>query len=220
LAASYSTLSSEELLKACVGTNNEAAWLEFVRRFQPVIAKVVLRTARHWAEPHPDLRDDLIQATYLKLCADNCRLLRRFQSQHRDAIFGFLKVVAASVVHDHFKSERARKRDTNQTEGLSAQAWFDPPEAGSGSLKTMETQVVMRQIDEALGKLFQGENLERNRLIFWLHHRYGMTAAAIASIPSIGLNIKGVESTLRRMTHVIQSHIGTGHEGFGSIASF
>jgi hypothetical protein len=35
-----------------------------------------------------------------------------------------------------------------------------------------------------------------------------MTAQAIASIPWIGLNTKGVETTLRRMTQMIQSHIG------------
>jgi RNA polymerase sigma-70 factor (ECF subfamily) len=210
LAASYSSLSSEDLFKACVGSDNEAAWLEFVRRFRPVIAKVVLRTTRRWAEPHPHLLDDLIQDTYLKLCADNCGLLQRFQSRHQDSVFGFLKVVAASVVHDHFKSERARKRDTNQTEALSEQTGTDPPVLGGGSLDAVENQVLLREIDETLRKLFKGENLERNRAIFWLNHRDGMTASAIASIPWIGLNTKGVESVLRRMTHVIQSHIGTG----------
>jgi RNA polymerase sigma-70 factor, ECF subfamily len=206
---SYSALSSEDLVKACVGSDSEPAWAEFIRRFQPVIAKVVLRTARRWEEPPRQLLDDLIQDTYLKLCADDCGLLRRFQPRHPDAIFGFLKVVAASIAHDHYKAERARKRDTNQTDALSEQAGPDLP-ASNGSLASAEDRVRLREIDEALMKLFKGQHLARNRAIFWLHHRDGMTAAAIASIPWIDLNTKGVESTLRRVTHMIQSHIGTG----------
>ncbi len=208
--ASYSALSSEDLVKACVGSDNEAAWAEFIRRFQPLIAKVVGRTARRqWPQTPLDLVDDLVQETYLKLCADGCRLLREFQSRHQDSIYGFLKVVAASMVLDHFKFHLARKRDASQTEVLSEQTSLDTPAACSGSLLSMDDLVTLRQIDEIVGKLYTGQILVRNRAIFWLHHRDGMTAQAIASIPWIGLNTKGVETVLRRMTHMIQSHIGT-----------
>ena len=207
--ASYSSFSSEDLLRACVGSDNEAAWTEFVRRFRPVIAKVVLRTTRRWTLPQPHLLDDLIQDSFLKLCADNGLVLRRFQSQHKDAIFGFLKSVAASVVCDHFKFQRAQKRDITLTETLTEKIRIDPPPARGTDSGTMEDKVALRQIDEALGRLFPGDNFTRNRAIFWLHHRDGMTASAIAAIPSIGLNTKGVESTLRRMTLMIQGHIGS-----------
>jgi RNA polymerase sigma-70 factor (ECF subfamily) len=206
--ASYSVLSSEDLVKACVGSDNEAAWAEFIRRFQPVIAKVVGRTARrHWPQAPRHLVDDLVQETYLKLCADDCRLLRQFQSRQRDSIYGFLKVVAASVVLDHFKSERAQKRDTNQTEAISEHTPLDRPATGSGSRLSIEDEIALRQIDDIVGKLYTGKILVRNRAVFWLHHRDGMTAHAIGSIPWIGLNTKGVETVLRRMTHMIQSHI-------------
>jgi RNA polymerase sigma-70 factor (ECF subfamily) len=209
LPATYSSFSSEDLVKACVGPDNQAAWTEFVRRFRPMIAKVVLRTTRRWTHPHPHLLDDLIQDTFLKLCADHCALLQRFDSRHQDSIFGFLKVVAASVVHDHFKFERAQKRDAAQTDTISDKSWSDPPRSPSGGSTGMEDRVTLRQIDEALCRLFPGENLVRNRAIFWLHHREGMTASAIASIPSIKLSTKGVETALRRMTLMIQSHIGS-----------
>ena len=207
---SYSSLSSENLVKACVGSDNGAAWAEFVRRFQPLIGKVVLRVARHWEEPAAQLLDDLIQETYLKVCADDCRLLRSFQSRHPDAIFGFLKVVASSVVHDHYKGQRAHKRDTNQTDALSDNDSTSPPATGGGSLDSIEQRVRLKEVDETLMKLFQGKHLVRNRTIFWLHHREGMTAKAIASIPWIALDTKGVESTLRRMTHMIHGHINAG----------
>ena len=62
-------LSTEELVLKCVESGDAAAWEEFIRRFQPPIARVVLRVARRWGAFSPQLIDDLVQETYLKLCA-------------------------------------------------------------------------------------------------------------------------------------------------------
>jgi RNA polymerase sigma-70 factor, ECF subfamily len=208
--ASLSTLSSEGLVKACVGLDNEAAWAEFIRRFQPLIAKVAGRmTHRHSPQAPQHLSDDLIQETYLRLCADDYRLLRRFEFRHQESIFGFLKVVAASVVLDHFKADLAQKRDANQTDALSEHDPLDRPCPGSGGCISMEDTITLRQIDDIICTHYTGDMLVRNRAIFWFYHRDGMTAQAIASIPWIGLTTKGVETTLRKMKHMIQSHVGT-----------
>jgi RNA polymerase sigma factor (sigma-70 family) len=207
--ASPSFLSSEGLVKACIGKDNEAAWAEFIRRFQPLIARVVWRVARrHSAQVPSHLIDDLVQDTYLKLCADECRLLRQFESRHRDSIFAFLKVVATRVVFDHFKSELARKRDASQTDALSGPGPQDTPDRSQAHGLSMEDKVAVRQIDDILKTLYTGDILARNRAIFWLHHREGMTAQAISSIPGLELNTKGVETALRRMKQLIQGHIG------------
>ena len=203
--ASFLSLSSDRLIKACVGSNNEAAWAEFIRRFRPLIVRVSGRMARRqWPQTPSHLLDDLIQETYLKLCADDCRLLRQFESRDQDAIFKFLKVVAARVVLDHFKAERAEKRDANQTDALSDHG--HQSHHGARSL-SMEDHIALKQIDDIVKTLYKGDVLIRNRAIFWLHHRDGMTAEAIASIPWIKLNTKGVETALRRMKHLIRSHI-------------
>jgi RNA polymerase sigma-70 factor (ECF subfamily) len=210
--ANFSAHSSESLVQACVGHDNEAAWTEFVRRFQPLIAKVAGRTARrHWSQVPPHVVDDLVQETYLRLCVDRCRLLRQFQSRHQDSIYGFLKVVAASVVLDYFKGELALKRDAGQTDSLSDHRSPARPLTGNCSLLSTEDVVALRQIDGILGKLYTDEILIRNRAIFWLHYRDGMTAQAIASTPWISLKTKGVETALRRMTQLIQGHIGNIH---------
>jgi len=207
--ASLSTLPSADLIKTCVGPDNEAAWAEFIRRFHPLIAKVVVRTARrNWVHIPHHVLDDLVQDTYLRLCADQCRRLRQFQPRHEDSIYGFLKVVAASVVLDYFKSETAEKRDAGQTESLSDFKSSARPGISHQGRLSPEDMIALRQIDGILGTLYSGAILVRNRAIFWLHYRDGMTAQAIASIPWIGLNTKGVETTLRRMTQMIQSHIG------------
>ncbi len=116
--ARYAKFSSTELVRACAGSKDERAWAEFIRRFQLVIAAAVLRTARRWGEPSRPQLDDLIQDTYLKLCENDSHLLRSFQPRHEDSIYGFLKVVAANVVHDHFKSALAAKRGAGQTEAI------------------------------------------------------------------------------------------------------
>ncbi len=116
--ARYTKFSSAELVSACASSKDEEAWAEFIRRFQVVIAAAVLRTARHYGEPSRFQTDDLIQDTYLKLCEDDSRLLRSFRPRCEGSIYGFLKVVAANVVHDRFKSVRATKRGAAQTEAI------------------------------------------------------------------------------------------------------
>lgn len=203
----YASLSSEELVAACAGSRDAAAWEEFIRRFHPMIAGVVLRTARHWGDPSRTLLDDLVQDTFLKLCDDDSRLLRSFVSRHEGAIFGFLKVIAANIVRDHFKRDRADKRGAAQTDSISEIEWPEAAAVSHATMSPMELHVLKQEIDEALTRLFPGKNLQRNRDIFWLHYQQGLSASAIASLPSIGLDTKGVESIIRRMICMIRSHI-------------
>jgi RNA polymerase sigma-70 factor (ECF subfamily) len=201
----YSSMSPEDLVRACAGSEDQAAWEEFFRRFRPVIAAVVLRTARRWTEPPHDLIDDLTQDTFLKLCADDSHLLRSFEFRHEDAFFGFLKKMAANVVHDHFKAQMTEKRSADKTDPIPDPGGLEPVD-GRGDSSRLECAIVMRQIDETINLVFTGEDKDRNREIFWLYHRHGMSASEIAALP-FGLNTKGVESLLRRMLITIQSHI-------------
>src|SRR5262245_58380335 len=106
----YKGLSSQDLIYQCVSSKSSEAWQEFIRRFQPLIAGVVARAAARWIGVSHSLIDDLTQETYLKLCTDEFRRLREFQSRHEDAIYGFLKVVAYNVTLDYFKVRHASKR--------------------------------------------------------------------------------------------------------------
>lgn len=206
----YSSLSPDDLVKGCAGSNNPAIWQEFIRRFQPVIAAAVLRTASRFCKPTRQTLDDLVQETFLKLCDDDCRLLRTFESRHPDAIFGFLKVVAGNVANDHFKSALAEKRGAGVTEAVPDTAALFPVVPAASASNSMERRILLRQIDDALSVVAAGEDLDRNRLIFWLYYRDGLSASAIASLPSIALTTKGVESILLRLTRMIRSHMTKG----------
>jgi RNA polymerase sigma-70 factor, ECF subfamily len=216
----YAKFTSTELVAACAGSRDELAWAEFVRRFHGVIAAAALRTARRWGEPSRSQLDDLIQDTYLKLCENHGRLLRSFHPYHEDSIYGFLKVVAANVVHDHFKSALAAKRGAGQTESLVDPIHIHSRAASPDSLDVLGQRLQLAQVDKILTELTAGKDQERKRTIFWLRHRQGLTAGEIAAIPSIGLTTEGVESVLMRLVAMIRSHIINSSpqprsEGFG-----
>jgi RNA polymerase sigma-70 factor, ECF subfamily len=205
--ARYVKFSSTELVRACAGSKNEGAWAEFIRRFHVVIVAAVLRTARHWGEPSRPQLDDLIQDTYLKLCENDSRLLRSFQPRHEDSIYGFLKVVAANVVHDHFKSALAAKRGAGQTEAIMEPIQIDSRVAGADSFDAVSRRIQLEQVDRALRQVTAGKDQERKRTIFWLRHRQGLTASEIAAISAIGLTTEGVESMLMRLAALIRGHV-------------
>jgi RNA polymerase sigma-70 factor (ECF subfamily) len=203
----YAKFSSTELVRTCAGSKDERAWVEFIRRFQVVIAAAVLRTARLWGEPSCSQLDDLIQDTYLKLCENDSRLLRLFQPRQEDSIYGFLKVVAANVVHDHFKSALAAKRGAGQTDAITEPVQMEPRIVGGDSFDAVSHRLQLEQIDKVLRQVTAGRDQERKCMIFWLRHRQGLTASEIAAMPSIGLTTEGVESVLMRLAVTIRRHL-------------
>lgn len=203
----YSTLSAEELALTCFRSGDEAAWAEFVRRFQPLIARVVLRVARQWGETSPQVVDDLIQDTYVKICSERGRLSESFTPSHADAIFGFIKVFTANLVHDHFKAFRTEKRGGALINSAVESSDAAPHVADSRCAEALfERDILIQQVDACL-KSLSGPCCERDQKIFWLYYRVGLAASAIADLPSIGLTTKGVESALLRLTRQIRQRL-------------
>ena len=148
----YRSLSATELVRACVDSADQEAWGEFVRRFQPVIAGVALRTARRWGEASPLVIEDLVQEAFMKLCGENRRLLREFQPQHEKAFYGYLKVVTTRVVHDYFKRSHAVKRRSADPSPRSA-AEDEPPELiDLSATEQIERHALFGEIDELAAK--------------------------------------------------------------------
>jgi len=199
---SHKDLPFDELLQLCLQSDQDTLWAEFVGRSHSVIAGVVIKTMRRWIRPSPSLIDDLVQETYLKLCRDHFKALRRFIFGHENALFGFLKVVASNVVQDHFRGVYSRKRGS----GI-ADAEFDCISSAfvlQSPLAAMERGVLLQAVDRCLESCAGSPNSARDRVIFWLYYRNGLTAAAISRLPSIKLSAKGVESTLLRLVRLVR----------------
>jgi hypothetical protein len=108
----YAKIGTAELIEIST-SGDAAAWLEFISRFHGTIAVTASRAARRCGETHLPTIDNLIQETYLKLCADRGRILRQYRFEHEDAIRGLLKFVTVGVAEDHFRALHADKRGWN-----------------------------------------------------------------------------------------------------------
>lgn len=207
----HSSMSAEELIHACAEFNDGAAWEEFVARFRLPISLSILRIAYRWGGIPRQIVDDLVQETYLKLCSDKCHLLRAFAIQHPEAVPAYIKTIAINVAHDHFKALHSQKRGSGETaqllENIEPQAQSGNPGGNLSAQSGMEREVLLKQIDRFLGACSQGPDQERDRLIFWLYYQQGMSAKAIAALPTVGLTAKGVESAIFRLTRLVREQI-------------
>jgi RNA polymerase sigma-70 factor (ECF subfamily) len=203
---SYSSLSAEELVLACSESGNAEAWEEFVRRFRSLIGSAIRRVAHRYGDYSDTLIDELIQDTYLKVCADGCRMLRDFKPQHPNAFFGMLKVTAANIAHDYFRREEAiiHGGGTVKIDLTDVEPFI--PDSRSTGPKSIEREILLREIDDILGDMAT-PLAARDREIFWLHNQQGFTAQAIAAIPCYKLGTKGVESTLYRLTDYVRERL-------------
>lgn len=204
----YPSAPLAELIAACADGDN-AAWQEFIQRYNRIIVITIARVARHWGDPSPGIVDDLVQETYLKLCADRARVLREFRFDHPNAIFAFLKVVAANVAHDYFKRIGNITHGGGQAheslEGLEPAA----ASASPAELTPAERALLLDEVEICLRAVLPPETRDRDCKIFWLRYRQGLTAREISLLP-LGLSVKGVEATLHRALGLVRRCLAAG----------
>jgi RNA polymerase sigma-70 factor (ECF subfamily) len=70
-----------------------------------------------------------------------------------------------------------------------------------------EWRMLLRDVDDLLK---QPPVVERDRQIFWLYYRQGMSAKEIAAISSLNLTIKGVESVIVRLNQFVRNAFESG----------
>jgi len=166
-----------------------------------------MRTASLWGQPSRSLVEDLIQATYLKLWEGGSRLLRDFAIERPEAILGYLTRTAANATHDYFKHRHSQSSGGGNPHVSTTDL---EPEAGKevdGSQEKIAFGVLLTEIDEHLNRCLTVPDQERDRMIFWLYFRQGMSTKEIASLPTIGLSAKGVGSVIERLKHGIREQI-------------
>jgi RNA polymerase sigma factor (sigma-70 family) len=203
-------LSTEELIRACVA-GERRAWEEFVLLYDKFIAGVVFRTAEYWGIGFTESLKDMVQDIYAKLCENHCYLLRQFEARHEGSIYGYLKAIAANEVHDRLRQLHSEKRGRGHIDALET-IKDEPAVTEAGSQAAMEQQVLFKEIDDLLQSQLPESTQQRDRIIFWLRHRQGLTTKEIAAIPTIELSPKGVESTIRRLEQLVRAAMAEGIE--------
>jgi RNA polymerase sigma-70 factor (ECF subfamily) len=192
------------LLHDCLSAGATAAtWEQFAERTQRLIAPAIVRGLRQFgAAPTRERVDDLVQDTFLKLCENNMAALRRFRGERPEALIAYLKIAACNVARDHARASLTDKRGSGRVDGAADEviaAALDP----ATEREAADTRVLLDEIDRHLAANGAPAGA-RDRSIFWLYYRQGLTARAIAELPSIGLSQKGVESTIYRLTRVVR----------------
>jgi RNA polymerase sigma-70 factor (ECF subfamily) len=197
-------LTDEELVRLLLATRDEDLradlWVEFWRRFQPVIARTIRRRILRYTQ-WVDLGriDDLVQDTLFKILKDNYKALRKFEFRHENALPCLLKVMAANVVEDDIRKRSSDKVGGGQ-EPEDIDNLLQPPSDRSHGVASMFNNLRMSEIENCLQRRKGEPNFERDYKMFWLYFRDGFTALEISQFPDIGLkNVKGVESALLRL---------------------
>jgi RNA polymerase sigma-70 factor (ECF subfamily) len=197
----YQDLAPVQLARLCAQRDSEA-WREFIRRYQRPITLVILRTLREAGSTSTLLIDDLVQETYAALCADGLPLLRDFVEEYPSSLDAMVRAIAANLTHDYLRAQNAKKRggDFHQVAYNSRALAQLPSPYGH---ETIELHQQLKEIDATL----EGHQTPsaRDRAIFWLHFRLGMTANAIARVSTFQLTSKGVESSLRRTLSMLRT---------------
>ncbi|HEY2913110.1 MAG TPA: sigma-70 family RNA polymerase sigma factor [Candidatus Angelobacter sp.] len=176
-------------------------WVEFWRRFQPVIARTVRRRiARYTRWVDLGWVDDLVGETFFKICKDNYKALRKFEFQHENALYGFLKVLAAHVVEDDIRKKNSEKEGGGQAPE-NIDDLTQPPSDRFSAAHSMLNNLRMNEIESCLQQRKGEPNFVRDHKTFWLYFRDGFTASEISELPDIGFkSVKGVESALLRLS--------------------
>jgi RNA polymerase sigma-70 factor, ECF subfamily len=195
-----SGLSPDNLAKCCAGKDSARAWEEFMRRYHPILTAAAIRVSRRWGSGTIEETDDIVQDIYVHLCANNARILAAYRDPRPEAMFGFLKAVATNLAHDFFRARYAAKRGAGKEESVEYAEALPAPSSD------IDRHISLAEIDRMLES--QTENTHnggRDRSVFRLYYRHGLTARAIAELPGIGLNTKGVEGVVFRLTRSIRN---------------
>ncbi len=181
-----------ELLRDCLEA--KAEWNEFIRAAKPVIQASVAHTLRPWAAPTAGEIEDLTQEVFVVLCAGDFERLRHFRAERPEALHAYLRTVAASVAIDSLRASLAQKRGS----GRLSQLPDEPSSAASYSAEeNISRTILLEQVDRCLKR--NPEVKDRDRCIFWMYYRDGLTSRSISGIRAFQLTQKGVESTIQRM---------------------
>jgi RNA polymerase sigma factor (sigma-70 family) len=210
--------SIDNLIKKCLeNPPNEIAWAEFVRRFNSIIRKNIIKTLQtrlsEGFEPNlivEDHRvDDLVQGVYVRLIQDNRQAIKKFKGEYHTSIYSYLTAIAVNVVRDYCREIHAIKRpqiavslDSLLSESgdmVWAKENSSPEENQLAEVMNEEEQeIVFKLIDEAFRRIPKWKNRDRDVLMFKLRIIHGLKLKEIDTIMGLGLSTVTISSIVNR----------------------
>jgi RNA polymerase sigma factor (sigma-70 family) len=215
-------LTVTELLKLCSKRPaDDAAWQEFVRRYNTTIKAHVVRTfhkkAREESDRKPqfpeDMIEDLVQAVYMRLVEDQNRALERFEGEYENSIFQYLGMISINVVRDYFREAKAQKRpkitfsldELIEKSGDSSMAGVVKSHLNGRPATESSASYTLDDIEMALSKAVSARHRDRDIMIFRLRYIQGLTLEEIKQRMELDLSPISVGSILNRITTKMKS---------------
>lgn len=199
LAAFFAVdLTDREIIRACAEAkaDQDALWQEFVRRFDPWIVRCVRSYSRRWTFHSIDqdrLLKDLIQDVYVRLLAHDRKALRRFKGKSGNEFRAYLKVVARTVVLNHFDKNR-RQYDSSVSN-----------EMGELVMSGEGPEEILKWSWEHITARLRGLEKDRNIVVFALNRIEDLSPQTISKLPGIDLSPSGVETVVSRVAQHFRS---------------
>lgn len=160
---------------------DNAAWQEFIRRFQNFIAAVIINECKrlHYKEGYERI-EDLLHNVYVRLLANESRALRNFKGKFENSIVSYLKLIAINVV----RSDRlvtSRHPVVNQP---AVESVYQDMVPDSGSEERLEAGALEQAIQDCLGLIEeQRRNGARDVLLFRCVFFEEMSVEEVADLP-------------------------------------
>jgi RNA polymerase sigma-70 factor (ECF subfamily) len=202
------------LARICAYSAQAPEWEQLVRLVTPGVALAARRIGSVWGDGSAATVNEIVQEVFLKLCENDRRVLRNFEDRDQDSFVKLLKIVTATVATDYFRRVQAEKRGGRANAMLLKTSRPAEELSDSSATEAVQRTALIAQLDGLL-RLYPETVSVRDRNLFWLHYRQGLTADAISRIPTIGLTAKGVESALLRLTQLLQETIAYGKPNGG-----
>lgn len=184
-------------LQGALAAGGLQAWEQFIREAHGLVASTVFSALSRWRNPQRDQVEDLVQETFLKLCANDFYLLRGFRSGRPEALVAYIRTITSTVVSDVQRARSAQKRGSG---GETVE--LDDVHLAAGTTEAVE-QVEREMLFHRVAQCLSTQR-DRDRQVFWLYYRQGLTSHAIAAIQKVELTSSGVESLIRRLTIAVR----------------
>ncbi|MBL8194966.1 MAG: RNA polymerase sigma factor [Blastocatellia bacterium] len=208
---SLQAISSVELIALCT-SNNSDAWDEFIKRFHRYISVCVFRESRNYKlDP-----SELTQEDFLKLLANDCKILKDFHGETENSVFAYLATIVYSTVKDQIRREIAQKRSAivlsldkpiDFQQGISLKDILPAGTETSPDLMFQE-RIIPKKLKELLKSALSGANATRDTIIFHLHIINGLSPREIGEMPNVALNTNNVQTIITRTKERLKEVLG------------
>ncbi|MFY9221191.1 MAG: sigma-70 family RNA polymerase sigma factor [Blastocatellia bacterium] len=187
-----------KLIKLCCDDNKDA-WDEFICRFHRYIKLCVIRTTQEYKIKSTDIAE-IVQEVFLKLLADNRRILRDFRGNTQAAFLKYLSAIIYNLILDLVRKEISVKRffstvslDTPTKDENKCLRDFLPASKEICHEQIIDEKITVQKIKQLLKTNFLGKNAVRDIKVFWLYNICDFSAREISELLEFSLTTSNIQ---------------------------